>query len=150
MPTAWFGSLCVRSIRPGLRAIEDEVEASVLPGWPKGEPVADEGLGHVPEAAAEIESAALLHTPDPVGGIVEEHGRKPPGEGARADPVAAVGHGQIERLVRALAVVDLPEAVEGALAGGEIGKDLPVQHVALERAVERGAREYLGPSARDV
>src|SRR5690242_1621932 len=114
---------------------EEGLEEAVPLARPQRDGLAGKRLGDLEHAAEEADMAALLDAAHEVaGGVVE--GDDGVAVVARADLVAAGGHGKADRLVRAFCVVDGAPALEGAAGGGKIGKGRPGHDLGLERAVE--------------
>ncbi len=94
-----------------------------------------ERLGDAERATLEVDRTAALDLAHHIAGAVLDLGQGL-GKGGRAGAVAGRRDVELERLVRALMVVDVAPVRERALAIVEIGEAVPGQDLGRERTVE--------------
>ena len=90
---------------------------------------------HEQAAIVQTDAASLAHAPHQEALAIDDRSQ-PFREAPLSFPVAAGGRLVADRLMRALAIVDLQPGVEAPLHGAEIGKAFARDHLAVERAVE--------------
>ena len=115
---------------------EEDAPAAVAVEGADADALAAKGLGHLPQSP--LEAHVVLAGGDGAHDVTLAilRGRQPPWHRARARPVAAGRHFEVERLVRPLEVVDLAPAVEGALHLGQVMEAPQREHLLGERAME--------------
>src|SRR5580658_1101903 len=117
-----------------LRAVM-QTEHGVGSGRAQRDGLAAEGFADAPEPVFETDEAGAIDLADGIAGTVFDR-RELLRKAARTEMVARAGGLEPQRLVRPLVIVDRPPCVEGALAGSEIAKAVPVQDLGLQRAME--------------
>ena len=115
---------------------EEDAELGLVGGGSDGEVFAAEGVWHFPVASHEGDVAlGGRHLPRDRAVRVVRFGWLA-GHGSDAWPVAAGGHGEVQRLMRALVIVDVAPAVEGLLGISHGGEGAKAHHLRLEAAVK--------------
>src|SRR5438874_6650594 len=127
-------------------------EDAVLESWPERDELAAESFSDAPDPVLEADPAADIDLADNVAWSVFDR-RQCFAIGSGTHTIAIGRHREAKRLMRALAIVDRPPAVEGLLALDEISEAFAVEHLGFERAMEAlvlalGLR-MIGPAMAD-
>src|SRR5436305_8464678 len=110
-------------------------EDAVLESWPERDELAAESFSDAPDPVLEADPAADIDLADNVAWSVFDR-RQCFAIGSGTHTIAIGRHREAKRLMRALAIVDRPPAVEGLLALDEIGEAFAVEHLGFKRAGE--------------
>ena len=103
--------------------------------WSQADVAALKRLAYAELSSLEVDPSFRHHLPRLVAVAIRDRGEFLR-EGAAARRVPAQGRSHTEGLVRSLQVVHIPPAVQGLLAGHEVGKPPALQRLSLQGAVE--------------
>ena len=114
---------------------EESMEDAIVCCGSECDGFAAEGFGDFDDAAEQMSLTALLDAAHDIARCIVERN-----DGfdvvARAGLIATDRHGHVDRLVRALGVVDRAPALESSFGGGKVDEWPARQHVGLESAVK--------------